>query len=385
MVLTLHAVVTTRQKYQRHLLGRPLSRPVVMFPRVTYKEVDKDVQHCVKYLLNFGFYRFGVEICLMAVVMLIGTRMDLYAMFYALWLCLLITPRRQLLSKIWTVFKIFIVFTIPLQYAFVVGQPPALCIVYPWDETEILQGIQEWMFLPDPIHPPPAYKLMCDFVVLLLVCRQALVFRIEQRHDGHEYAGGTNKRIIDDVERSGFVNPVPDFISHARSWLDIIKRMILSAFIWFTLAIVFLAGTNRVNIFSLGYLIGAFIFLWQGNDLYLRPVKVILRWWSFLIRYSVTVILIKAMLQILGCIFLREMQDHACWAVQLFGIACIKKFGSIQNSLDPNECTVPASDVGLAWDGFCFGFLILQRRLFNSYYFLHIVDEAKAMAILASR
>ncbi|XP_046688454.1 piezo-type mechanosensitive ion channel component-like [Homalodisca vitripennis] len=95
--------------------------------------------------------------------------------------------------------------------------------------------------------------------------------------------------------------------------------MILSAFIWFTLAIVFLAGTNRVNIFSLGYLIGAFIFLWQGNDLYLRPVKVILRWWSFLIRYSVTVILIKAMLQILGCIFLREMQDHACWAVQLFG------------------------------------------------------------------
>lgn len=55
-----------------------------------------------------------------------------------------------------------------------------------------------------------------DFVVLLLVCRQALVFRIEQRHEGHEYAGGTNKRIIDDVEKSGFINPTPDFISHAR-------------------------------------------------------------------------------------------------------------------------------------------------------------------------
>lgn len=52
---------------------------------------------------------------------------------------------------------------------------------------------------------------------------------------------------------------------------------------------------------------------------------------------------------------------------------------------DQSECSVPASDVGLAWDGFCFGFLVLQRRLFNSYYFLHIVDEAKAMAILASR
>ncbi|XP_054282904.1 piezo-type mechanosensitive ion channel component isoform X3 [Macrosteles quadrilineatus] len=385
MVLTLHTVVTTRQKYQRHLRGRPLSRPVVMFPRVTYKELDADVTHCIKYLLNFGFYRFGVEICLMAVVALIGARMDLYALFYSLWLCMLITPRRYLLSKIWTVFKVFIVFTIPLQYAFVVGLPPILCVVYPWDDTEILLGIQEWMFLPDPIHPPPAYKLMCDFVLLLLVCRQALVFRIEQRHDGHEYAGGTNKSIIDKVEKPGFVNPIPDFISHARSWLDIFKRIVLTSFIWFTLAIVFLAGTNRVNLFSLGYFIGAFIFLWQGNDLYLRPIKVILRWWSFLIRYSVTVILVKAMLQILGCIFIREMQEHACWAIQLFGIACIKKFGGTDTSSDQSECSVPVSDVGLAWDGFCFGFLILQRRLFNSHYFLHIVDEAKAMAVLASR
>lgn len=52
---------------------------------------------------------------------------------------------------------------------------------------------------------------------------------------------------------------------------------------------------------------------------------------------------------------------------------------------DPIECPVRRVDVGLAWDGFCFGFLILQRRLFNSYYFMHIVDEAKAMAVLASR
>lgn len=65
-----------------------------------------------------------------------------------------------------------------------------------------------------------------------------------------------------------------------RSWLDILKRIVLIGFIWFTLAIVFLAGTNRVNLFSLGYLIGSFIFLWQGNDYYLRPVNVILKWYS---------------------------------------------------------------------------------------------------------
>lgn len=42
-------------------------------------------------------------------------------------------------------------------------------------------------------------------------------------------------------------------------------------------------------------------------------------------------------------------------------------------------------DIGMFWDGLCFAFLILQKRLFRSYYFFHIVDETKAMSILASR
>lgn len=74
VVLTLHSVVTTRQKYKRHLKGRPLSRPVVMFPRVTYKEADRDVAHCIKYLLNFGFYRFGIEVGISGTLLLgVGT------------------------------------------------------------------------------------------------------------------------------------------------------------------------------------------------------------------------------------------------------------------------------------------------------------------------
>ncbi|KAL1124046.1 hypothetical protein AAG570_001816 [Ranatra chinensis] len=385
LVVTLHSVVLMRQKYQRHLKGRSLARPLVMFPRVSYRELDKDITHCIKYLFNYGFYRFGVEISLMAVVALIGTRMDFYAVLYSFWLCILIIPKRAFLSKVWGVFTVFIVITIPVQYVLVVGLPPSLCITYPWEDSETMQRFQEWMFFPDPVHPPHAYKLLCDFIVLLFVCRQGVVFRIESRNGDTEYPGGTNKSITQEAEQPDFRNPTPDFISHIRSWLDVVKRVVLSAFIWVTLAIVFLAGTNRVNLFSLGYLIGAFIFLWQGNDFYLRPINVILRWWNYLISYNVVVILLKAMLQILGCIFIKDMKEHACWAVQLLGIACIKKFSDTTAARDPIECSVPRGDVGLAWDGFCFGFLILQRRLFNSYYFFHIIDEAKAMAILASR
>lgn len=48
--------------------------------------------------------------------------------------------------------------------------------------------------------------------------------------------------------------------------------------LWVTLAIMFMTGTNRVNLFSMGYLIGSFIFLWQGTDFYLRPKEAILQW-----------------------------------------------------------------------------------------------------------
>ena len=37
------------------------------------------------------------------------------------------------------------------------------------------------------------------------------------------------------------------------------------------------------------------------------------------------------------------------------------------------------------WDVWCFAFLILQYRVFQSHYFCHIVNDTKATTILASR
>lgn len=98
------------------------------------------------------------------------------------------------------------------------------------------------------------------------------------------------------------------------------------------------------------------------------------------------VIMLKTVLQIIGCIFIKEVELYACWFIQLLGIGCIQKFdNAIRDNLTEVECSVPREDVGLAWDGVCFAFLILQRRLFKSYNFFHIIDETKATTILASR
>uniref|UniRef100_A0A336KKX9 CSON012824 protein n=1 Tax=Culicoides sonorensis TaxID=179676 RepID=A0A336KKX9_CULSO len=145
-----------------------------------------------------------------------------------------------------------------------------------------------------------------------------------------------------------------------------------------------IAGTNRVNLFSIGYLVGSFTFLWQGTDFYLRPIRLILKWWNMLIGYTVFVISLKAMLQIAGCFYIKDLMKGYCWLVQLLGISCICYPKAIDET-DLEKCSMEMEDVKLLWDGVCFTFLIIQKRLFSSHYFCHIINETKASTILASR
>ena len=46
---------------------------------------------------------------------------------------------------------------------------------------------------------------------------------------------------------------------------------------WVTLVIVFIAGTSRISLFCMGYLVGCFFFLWFGQELLVKPLKNLLR------------------------------------------------------------------------------------------------------------
>ncbi|CAK9812745.1 Piezo-type mechanosensitive ion channel component [Anthophora plagiata] len=389
VVTTLRKIIRIRQCFYRKAHGEPLDTPQIMFPSITRETADKGLPECLKFLFNYGFYKFGVEFCLIGIVALIGTRLDFYSVLYSIWLLLFFSLKRTTISKIWPFFKIFAIILLPIQYSFVVAPPFWLCIDYPWHNSETLRRLQEWMYFPDPDFPPNPRKLICDFILLMMIVRQSLVFRIEQRNSvsGIDFPAGHNYSVYQNMEKPNFVNPVKDYVSHIHSWLDIVKRGVLMSLMWITLSIMFLAGTERTNLFSLGYLIGAFVFLWQGSDFYLRPVNTILKWWNFLIGYNVVVIFSKALLQGVGCVLIKQLHMLACPLIQLFGITCLRKFRSSVTDmvLDKFECEVPREDIGMVWDGLCFGFLLLQKRLFKSYYFFHIVDETKAMSILASR
>lgn len=184
------------------------------------------------------------------------------------------------------------------------------------------------IWLPAPTLRDHAGRLVLDFLLLMCACRQMLVFRIEKQYENAEFPGGSNKSVVNEIDNLGS-GEVPveshDFVSIQKNWLDILKCSIFLGCFWVTLAIVFLAGTNHVNIFSIGYLIGSFIFLWQGADFYLRPINTILRWWSYLVSYNIFVITVKIVLHMPVCIFIKSIEDYlssACFLIKLFGITC---------------------------------------------------------------
>jgi len=58
-----------------------------------------------------------------------------------------------------------------------------------------------------------------------------------------------------------------------RSYLDLLKVFLFMYLYWVTLAFVFIAGVSRVTLFAMGYVVGCFVFLWVGNELFLRPLR----------------------------------------------------------------------------------------------------------------
>lgn len=212
------------------------------------------------------------------------------------------------------------------------------------------------------------------------------------KHEGlPNYPGGSNQSIDIEIRKMGkdFVNPTHDFLSQVRNSLDMIKNIVLPGFYWLTLAVIFVAGAHISNVLALGYFIGAFIFLWEGSDFYLRPIRSIRKRWFALIAFNVTNIVMRVTLQMIGCLFTDFLNKYCCWLIHVFGVSCATSTFLMSADAEfeeaTNSCPAVSVEVSVVWDAMCFAFLIIQYRIFCSYFFLHIINDTKASYLLASR
>uniref|UniRef100_H9GC02 Piezo type mechanosensitive ion channel component 1 (Er blood group) n=1 Tax=Anolis carolinensis TaxID=28377 RepID=H9GC02_ANOCA len=325
---------------------------------------------------------FLAQICFLMTVNVIGQRMNFMVIFHGCWLVVILTRRRrQAIARLWPKYCLFLAFFLIFQYLLCVGIPPGLCEDYPWRWSHAIpinSVLIKWMYLPDFFMKPNSINLMSDFLLLLGASQQWKVFVNEQTDEWKRLAGD-NREHLEGLR--GEPNPVPNFVN-CRSYLDMLKLCVFRYLFWFVLVIVFVAGANRISVFGLGYLTACFYLLLFGTALLRKPLRARLLLWDCLIIYNVTVIIVKNLLALLSCVFVQQMQNNFCWVIQLFSLACtVKGYYDREYLQNYYDCALPVEEAGIIWDSICFFFLLLQRRVFLSYYFLHVAADLQASAL----
>ncbi|XP_026164380.1 piezo-type mechanosensitive ion channel component 1 isoform X2 [Mastacembelus armatus] len=386
MLLVFEATVYRHQTHHYRQLQRSPPTIPALFPAATRDTLDQGLIPCFKYLLNYTFYKFGLEICFLMTVNVIGQRMNFLVIIHGCWLvAILVRRRRAAIARIWPRYCLFLSIFMIYQYLLCVGIPPALCIDYPWRwNTPVLMNsaLIKWIYLPDFYTVPNSKNLIADFVLLMCASQQWKVFECEHTEEWMVLAGENT----DDPEpmEGRLFNPAPNFIN-CRSYLDMAKVLVFRHLFWFVLSVVFITGATRISVFGLGYLLACFFFLLFGTRLLVKPSRTRLTMWDCLIIYNVAVIISKNMLSILACVFVFEMQNGFCWVIQLFSLVCTVKGYYDPNEVSDKTCSLPIEEAGIIWDSICFLCLLLQRRVFLSFYFLHVTAELQASAKQASR
>ncbi|OWK16031.1 hypothetical protein Celaphus_00004046 [Cervus elaphus hippelaphus] len=322
LLLVFEAMVYRSQDYhrRRHQLA-PLPAQAVC-AEGTRQRLDHDLPSCLKYYVNFFFYKFGLEVCFLAAVNVIGQRMNFMVILHGCWLVAILTRRRrEAIARLWPNYCLFLALFMLYQYLLCLGVPPALCIDYPWRWSRAVpmnSALIKWLYLPDFFSAPNATNLISDFLLLLCASQQWQVFSAERTEEWRHMAGVNTDRL---EPLRGEPNPVPNFI-HCRSYLDMLKVAVFRYLFWLVLVVVFITGATRISVFGLGYLLACFYLLLFGTSLQQKDTRARLVLWDCLILYNVTVIVSKNM---------------------------------------------------------------LSRRVFLSYYFLHVQAELRATALQASR
>ncbi|XP_062314285.1 piezo-type mechanosensitive ion channel component 2 [Osmerus eperlanus] len=385
-VLLFEVTVHRHQLYYR--LHNDLKTPPfsIIFQGITRQHLDQGILPCLKYMVNYAYYKFGLEVCLIVAVNVIGQRMDFYALLHSCaLLAVLSRRRRKAIGEVWLKYCYFTTGLMILQYLLCIGLPPAFCLDYPWRTSSqpLTSNIIKWFYLPDFAMSPNPSFILYDHFLLLCAALQLHVFQEENRAAVRLLAGENVEisRSLDPCSLNQYI-PVNNFL-HCRSYLDMVKVFAFSYFFWLVLCLIFITGTTRINIFCLGYLVACFYFMLFGGSLLMQPVRYILRLWDWLIGYTCFVIAMKNLLSLGSCAYLDSLLKNGCWLIQAFSMVCTINGYDIPAPDD--KCELPEGEAGIVWDAICFTVLLVQRRVFLSYYFLYVVSDLRASKILAAR
>ncbi|GMS96403.1 hypothetical protein PENTCL1PPCAC_18578 [Pristionchus entomophagus] len=399
LLLVIQSIVFYRRAFSRaeaEINGAaplPSSSRYIVFPAQPPQSLDRDFSSFCKWLVDYSFYKFGVEISIIFMAIHIWVRMDAIAVCTSVFIILIVLSPRPLIRALWPILLCYLAVIFPLQYAMHVGFPPQECIPYPWWPVDP-SGQYNWGWLHSlsVLFNLSSYGtfwsggfFITDFMALVAVASQLYVFAEES----DEHPAGDNKSIY--VGRDiGILpdNPHYDYIAKQRSFVDYAKIFVFQYGHWVTLLMVLIAGLGGTSLFALGYIVLSLSMLWEGNNLYLmKNHRLTIFRWKLVLAYTAVVIMLKTALQLVGCSF--SLAD-VCAVRQLFAMKCTCRNIRI-NNLDPNDldtskvCTVDENEANIGLDTFALAFIVFQMRILGSWYFQYVITEFRSEIVLANR
>ncbi|KAG7283179.1 hypothetical protein CRUP_000541 [Coryphaenoides rupestris] len=217
MLLVFEATVYRHQIH--HYCQVQCSPPAVhtLFPSATRDTLDNGLVTCLKYLLNYTFYKFGLEICFLMTINVIGQRMNFVVIIHGCWLVIILVRRRRaVMARIWPKYCMFL--SVFMIYQYVLNPVDtsflSLYLDYPWRwNTPVLinSALIKWIYLPDFYTEPNSQNLIADFVLLMCASQQWKVFE-DERTENWMVLAGENTDCPDPMENQLF-NPAPNFIN----------------------------------------------------------------------------------------------------------------------------------------------------------------------------
>ncbi|NWI98789.1 PIEZ2 protein, partial [Crypturellus undulatus] len=194
-ILAFEVTIYRHQEYYRcrNNLTAPVTKTI--FHDITRAHLDDGLVNCIKYFINYFFYKFGLEVSHNTLI-------------------LFQEKKRKKKRKIFFIYvRTFFVYSQTHEVYFQKCRND-----YPWrnGNANFNSNIIKWLYFPDFIVKPNPVFLVYDFMLLLCASLQRQTFEDENKAAVRIMAGD-NVEICMNLEASSFSqhNPVPDFI-HCR-------------------------------------------------------------------------------------------------------------------------------------------------------------------------
>ena len=196
--------------YRKEVKSEQVPDVDVLFPDTNRSNADENIGTMIKFIINYMFYKFGVEFTLAMMVINASDHADIFGTLYTItvlpvFLCkflelksettvILLSPaRRSTLRKTWFVLCIFLFICVIAQLVLYLSFPPTFCLSFPWESWDLCihQNVEFWLALPTFPESRPMSVLLGDVIMVSVAFAQLRVFYREQKQNNTAANYGT--------------------------------------------------------------------------------------------------------------------------------------------------------------------------------------------------